>query len=459
MSLTTVEADITRLRRTFDSGKTRTYEWRIGQLKALLRMLDEQETRLVDALAEDMHRSEVEAITADIAIVRNDAARAIKHLKSWMKPEPTKKPALLGFGAKVQVVHEPLGVALIIGAWNYPIMLTLGPLVGAIAAGCCAVLKPSELSKASAAAIQRSVTEYLDPQAFAVVQGSIPETTEVLAQRYDHIFFTGSPGVGRVVMAAAAKHLTPVTLELGGKSPVIVAADADLDVAAKRITQGKFFNAGQTCVGVDYVMVEESVAKQLTNLLVREVRNFYGKDPKSSMDFARIINSGNFERLIALMQDEDIAVGGDYDVDELFIAPTILVGVDPNAQVMSEEIFGPIMPVLAVANIAEAISVVNAGEKPLALYVFAKNKAVQEQVINQTSSGGACINDTLTHVAMHDAPFGGVGESGIGQYHGYDSYLTYTHRRTVVNRTTKIDPGVRYPPYGPVKGKFAEKLA
>ncbi|MCH9817233.1 MAG: aldehyde dehydrogenase family protein [Actinomycetia bacterium] len=459
MPLTTVAADIDRLRRTFDSGKTRSYEWRISQLEALLRMLDDQETRFVDALAGDMHRSEVEAITADLAVVRNDTTDAIKHLKKWMKPEPTKKPAVLGIGAKVEVIHEPLGVALIIGAWNYPIMLTLGPLVGAIAAGCCAVLKPSELSKASAVAIERSVAEYLDPDAFAVVQGSIPETTEILEQRYDHVFFTGSPAVGRIVMAAAAKHLTPVTLELGGKSPAIVAADADLAVAAKRITQGKFFNAGQTCIGVDYVMVEEAVAQELTDLVVAEVKNFYGEDPKTSIDFARIINAGNFDRLVALIAGEEIALGGENDSDQLYIAPTVLVGVDPQAPVMMEEIFGPLLPILTVANIDEAIAIVHEGEKPLALYVFSKDKAIQEEVINQTSSGGACINDTLTHLAMPEAPFGGVGESGIGQYHGYDGYLTFTHRRTVVKRTTKIDPDVRYPPYGPVKGKIAEKLA
>jgi len=458
VSLTTVAEDLERLRTTYRTGRTKTYEWRIGQLEALSRMMDEQETRFADALAGDMHRGHTESITTDLAVVRGDLKDAIKHLKKWMKPENVKMPLVLGTGAKCEVIREPLGVALIIGAWNYPIMLTLGPLIGAIAGGNCAVIKPSELPKACAVAVERSVKEYLDPDAFAVVQGGIPETTEILAQRYDYIFFTGSPPVGRIVMEAATKHLTPLTLELGGKSPAIVAADADLEVAAKRIVQGKFLNAGQTCIGVDYVMVEEAVADDLIDRLKNEIVAFYGTNPKTSQDLARIINDANFDRLVGLIGDNEVAIGGDHDREERYIGPTMLVDVPPDAEVMSEEIFGPIMPVVRVGSIPEAIEHVVEGEKPLALYVFSKDKKLQRQVMARTSSGGACINDTLTHIAIPEAPFGGVGYSGMGQYHGKYGFDTFTHAKTVLTRTTKLDPDLRYPPYEGMKATLAEKM-
>lgn len=449
---------IAALRENYDSGATKSLEWRIAHLSALQRLLQEEQEEILAVLAADLGKSTFEAYTSEIALVVADIENTRAHLKNWMKAEKVPLPFIAGVGAAAKVVHEPLGVALIIGAWNYPIMLALGPLVGALAAGNVAVVKPSELAPRSADFIEKAVARYFDPSSVAVVQGGVRETTQLLKQRFDKIFFTGSPPVGRIVMTAAAKHLTPVVLELGGKSPAIVCKDANLEVAATRIAWGKFFNAGQTCVGVDYALVHASLYEEFIDKICESIYTFYGNDPRSSPDLARIVNLPNLERLAGLLSDQTVAHGGQVVSDDLYMAPTVLRDVDPDSPVMQEEIFGPILPVLPFQKVNEAIEFINAHEKPLAAYVFSQDKATQSKILSRVSSGGACVNDTLTQLAVGDAPFGGVGMSGMGAYHGYDGYLAFTHRRTVLTRVTAFDPSMRYPPYSPTKTKITSMI-
>jgi aldehyde dehydrogenase (NAD+) len=355
-------------------------------------------------------------------------------------------------------VREPLGVVLVISPWNYPVQLLLSPLVGAIAAGNCAVLKPSEVTPNVSDVIGRLVPKYLDPDAITVVQGGVDETTAVLRERFDHILYTGNGAVARHVMEAAAKHLTPITLELGGKSPCIVDKDVDLMVAARRIAWGKFLNAGQTCVAPDYVLVHESRERDLIDALKKAVHEFYGDDPKRTPDYGRIVNERHHRRLAVLLKDGEVALGGQADEADRYIAPTILRNVPTNAPVMADEIFGPILPVLTVRSIDEAVTFVNARPKPLALYVFTKDPKVGEDVLARTSSGGACVNATIWHLANPNLPFGGVGPSGMGAYHGRDSFETFSHRKAVVTKSTRIDPKLAYPPYTRLKTEILKRL-
>jgi aldehyde dehydrogenase (NAD+) len=437
---------VAKLREAFDSGRTRPIAWRRRQLQRLGDMLDDNEERLLEALAKDLGKPKVEAYAGEVGYLKGDVKHSLKHLRNWMKPERVKTP-IMNFKGTSEIQREPLGVVLIIGPWNYPIQLLLAPLVGAISAGNCAFIKPSEVASHSAALMSELIPKYLDPDCVKVVQGGIPETTEILAQRFDHIFFTGSTFVGRIVMQAAAKHLTPVTLELGGKSPAIVDRNVDLAVAARRIAWGKFFNAGQTCVAPDYVLVHRSQEQPLLDALKRTVAEFYGPDPKASPDFGRIITKTHHERLVGFLKDGEPVCGGDNDPEERYLAPTVLKGVKPDAPIMAEEIFGPVLPVLPVDGIDEAIRFVNARPKPLALYVFTSDDSTARDVLSRTSSGGACVNDAVSHLVPPDLPFGGVGESGIGAYHGRHSFETFSHRKSVFKRATWIDPSLRYPPY------------
>ncbi len=456
--MTELTSTINRLRTTFDSGVTRSRAWRAAQLDALANFLQEQQQEILRALNSDIGKGTFEAYIAEIAVVVADIENTRKNLSKWMKPEKVSMPMLAGIGCKTKIVHEPLGVALIIGAWNYPIMLTLGPLVGAIAAGNAAVIKPSELAPQSAQLLQDGVAKYLDNDAFAVVQGGIPETTELLDQKWDLIFFTGSTMVGQIVMEAAAKKLTPVVLELGGKSPAVVCDDANLDVAITRVTWGKYFNAGQTCIGVDYALVHESLYDDFIEGVTSKIKQFYGELPKGSPDLSRIVNKANLDRLATLIDGQTVATGGQIDPETLYFAPTVLRDVDPQSPVMQEEIFGPILPVIPFSTLDDVIDMINARDKPLAMYVFSEDKATQNRLIGATSSGGACINDVLTHITVGNAPFGGVGGSGIGSYHGYAGFLAFTHRRTVLSRSTAMDPNLRYPPYTDMKTKIATVL-
>ena len=448
------------MRTTFDSGLTRPEGWRRSQLAQLRRLLVEGEAELAYALRVDLGKSAAESYTTEIGFVLAEIAHLEKHLSSWMRPSSVKLPLKLRPG-RASVVPEPLGVALVIAPWNYPVHLLLAPLAAALGAGNCVVAKPSEVTPHVSAALARLVPRYLDERAVALVEGGVDETTALLEQRWDHVFYTGNGRVGRVVMAAAARHLTPVTLELGGRSPAIVDRSADVRVAARRIAWGKFVNAGQTCVAPDHVLVHRDVESELLDELAAAVRSFYGDDPSTSPDYARIVSARHWDRLRSLLDAggfESIVCGGEADASARYLAPTVLAGVSPDAAVMAEEIFGPILPVLAVDDTEAAIDIVRAGDKPLALYVFAGRDAIIERVLEATSSGGACVNATLLHLAVPELPFGGVGESGTGAYHGRRGFDTFSHHRSVLSRPTRPDPSVLYPPYTRLKERLLRRF-
>jgi aldehyde dehydrogenase (NAD+) len=443
------------LRATFRSGRTRPIEWRQRQLRALLQLLVDHEDDLVAALREDLGRPPLEAYAADIGTTKAEIKHALKHVASWARPTRVN-PGLTSMPAKARIVPEPLGVALIIAPWNYPIQLLLSPMAAAIAAGNCIVAKPSELAPACSAVLARLVPRYLDDDAIALVEGGVAETTALLDLPYDHIFFTGSTAVGRVVMQAAAKHLTPVTLELGGKSPTIVAADADLAVAAHRIVWGKHLNAAQTCIAPDYVLVEASARDRLVDELASAIGEFLGPDPQASPDFGRIVNERHFERLRGLLESAGgtVATGGSTDAATRFVEPTVIVDPDLDAPIMQEEIFGPLLPVIAVDSIDDAIDFVNDRPKPLALYVFSGSSETADHVLASTSSGGACVNQTILHINTPAMPFGGVGPSGMGSYHGKFGFDAFSHHKSVLIKPQRPDPKLLYPPYTPIKDKI-----
>jgi aldehyde dehydrogenase (NAD+) len=443
------------LRATFRSGRTRSIEWRREQLQAMHHMLVEHEADFVEALHADLGRPPLEAYAADIGTTKAEIKHALKHVASWAKPRRVN-PGLTSMPAKARIIPEPLGVALIIAPWNYPIQLLLSPMVAAIAAGNCVVAKPSELSPACSAVLAHLVPRFLDNDAVTLVEGGVPETTALLEIPYDHIFFTGSTSVGRVVMKAAAEHLTPVTLELGGKSPTIVAADADLEVAARRILWGKHLNAAQTCIAPDYVLVESSVRDRLVDTMADVLGEFLGAVPAASTDFGRIVNDRHFQRLTGLLETSGgtVAIGGSSDPDTRFLEPTVIVDPDLDAPIMTEEIFGPLLPVIAVDSIDDAIEFVNDRPKPLALYVFAGSSATADHVLERTSSGGACVNQTILHINTPTMPFGGVGPSGMGSYHGKFGFDAFSHHKSVLYKPQRPDPKLLYPPYSALKDKI-----
>jgi aldehyde dehydrogenase (NAD+) len=374
---------------------------------------------------------------------------ALANLKEWAAPEKVPTPAALAPGSSF-IQREPLGVVLNIVPFNYPVQLALMPLIAAVAAGNCVVIKPSEVAAHSAVLLGRMLPRYVDTDCIKVVQGGVPETTALLDQRWDHIFYTGNGAVAAIVMRAAAKYLTPVTLELGGKSPVVVDRTADLALAAKRIIIGKFFNCAQTCVAPDYVLVESSVEKPLMEQLKATITEFYGPDPKTSSDLGRIISRRHFDRLANLLATAGgtVEAGGVTDADELYIAPTLIRGPAPDAAVMQEEIFGPLLPVIQVPHVDDAIKFINARPKPLAMYIFSSSSSAQSKLLGATSAGGVCINDTIMHYVNTALPFGGVGASGMGAYHGKFGFDTFSHKKGVFNQATLIDTGkFRYPPY------------
>lgn len=443
---TDVGAVIERLRTTFDSGRTTDLAWRRRQLRGLIDLLHEHEEDLLAALAADLGKPAFDGWLTELLVTRDEAAHALKHLGSWSKP--TKHPVPAAFQpAQAWTEPQPLGVVLLIAPWNYPLQLLLAPLVAAVAAGNCALLKPSELAPATSAVVADLVPRYLDPEGVIVVEGGVPVTTELLSHPFDHILFTGSTRVGQVVMEAAAKHLTPVTLELGGKSPTIVAADADLKVAARRIAWAKILNAGQTCIAPDYVLVERSVSEAFTGLLVDELEKFRDRAPATS-----IVNEHHLDRLEGLLDGH----GGDEltarkaDRSSRVMAPVVIREPEPDSAVMTEEIFGPILPVLAVDSVDDAIEFVRARPRPLALYLFSGSRATERTVLDRTHAGSVCVNHLVYQVAAPSLPFGGVGPSGMGAYHGKTGFETFSHTKSVMRRPTRVDPGFMYPPYSPL---------
>ena len=446
---------VENLRTTFGCGHTRPLAWRREQLRQLRAMVKDHGDEFVEALRADLGKPEFEARMMDLGQVPTEVGLALRNLRKWTKPERVSGMPFMG---RSKIVREPLGVVLIVAPWNYPVGLLLSPLVGAIAAGNCAVLKPSEVTLHTSAVLAKRIPEYLDPSAVAVVTGGAPETQTLLDQRFDHIFYTGGGRVGRIMMKAAAENLTPVTLELGGKSPCIVDSDVDLKVAARRIAWGKFLNSGQTCVAPDYLLVHERREEELIREIGVAIREFYGNDAIASEHYAQIVDVRHFDRLVKMMEDQDVAIGGRSDPDTKSIEPTVLRGVSPDAPVMQEEIFGPILPVLTVRSVHEAVDFVNERDKPLALYVFSKNEDVQQEVVERTSSGGVCVNGTILQLSNPAMPFGGVGESGMGGYHGRYSFETFSHRKAVLTRGTGFDPKLMYPPYTDRMTKLIRKI-
>lgn len=430
----------------FSSGATRNLRFRKQALRQLLRLLAENREAIQLALKKDLGRHDFESYFGEIDIVRQETEYTLANLSVWVQPEKVPTPMLHQPGHS-QIVKEPYGVVLILAPWNYPFQLAIAPVIGAIAGGNCAVVKPSEISQHTSALLAELIGKYFDPRHVAVMEGGVTETRSLLEQPFDYIFFTGSTKFGRKVMEAAAQHLTPVTLELGGKSPAVVDRGVSLKRAARRICFGKFFNAGQTCVAPDYVLVHADDRDKLVGHMQEIIRRWFGDDARESESYARIINAAHYQRLLGLMPGGRIVSGGIVDENTNYISPTLLVDVDTSSPLMQEEIFGPLLPVLTYQQHEEIIDFINGRPKPLALYIFTRKKSFWKRLVAQTSSGGVCVNDTLSHLTTSGLPFGGVGASGMGSYHGKKTFDTFTHEKSVMKKSTFPDPDFRYPPY------------
>lgn len=432
-------------REYFATNTTLEYEFRKEQLRRLQTALLKWEKPLCDALWNDLHKSSEEAILTELSIVAGEVKNHIKHLRGWMRSRSACTPLKM-MPSRSRVVSEPLGAALIISPWNYPVQLLLNPLVGAISAGCTAILKPSPYVPNVSRVIEEMITETFDKNYIAVVQGNREVNTALLDERFDIIFFTGSPALGKKIMAAAAKNLTPVVLELGGKSPCIVDADADIKIAARRIAWGKTLNAGQTCIAPDYLLIHNSRHEEFIKEFGKALKRLHGNDIRASRHYVRLVNDNAFERVSGYLKDGRVVYGGTTNAAERYIEPTLLADVKPTSPVMQEEIFGPILPMIPFDKLDEAITFINEREKPLALYYFGKVSKGKE-VVRTTSAGGSCINDTIMHIANENIPFGGVGNSGMGHYHGQLSFDAFSHKRSVVTTPTCLDLPFRYMPY------------
>lgn len=449
-----------RSKRThFDQGSTRSYEFRLESLKNLKKTIKKYENNIIEALALDLNKPIFESYTAEIGIVYQEIDFAIKNLKKWMNPKKVSTPIYLQ-PATSYIHPEPKGVVLIISPWNYPFQLTFSPLIGAIAAGNCIILKPSNQSKATEQIIESIINESFSPNYISVVKGSGSEVVPALItnHRFDHIFFTGSLEVGKEILKLSANHLSPVTLELGGKSPVIVHEDADLNLAAKRITWAKFYNCGQTCVAPDYLLVHESKKEILITKIKEYINIYYGNNPIESDNLGRIINDKRFHRLLYLLEEAKIIYGGDYQIEERFISPTLVEVSDINQRIMEEEIFGPILPILTYSHISEIMDVINKNPYPLSLYLFTKSKIIENYILNNVQFGGGCINHLISHVANPHLPFGGVGFSGMGRYHSKYTFDTFTHNKSIFKSTGSLDSNILYPPYTERKLNLAKKF-
>jgi aldehyde dehydrogenase (NAD+) len=444
---------VAQLRATFRSGRTKPIEWRLAQLDALAHLVSEREAEFAAALAKDLGRGPVEAWLADLAPVAAEAEYAKKQLGGWMKPTRVRVPMSARPG-KAWYQYEPLGVALIVGPWNYPIHLILAPLVGAIAAGNCAILKPSEQTPACSAALAELVPQYLDTEAVAVVEGAAEATQSLLDQALDHCFFTGSPEIGKAVMTAAAKHLTPVTLELGGKSPVIVADDAKLRVAARRIASAKMLNSGQTCVAPDYVLVDRKIREPFVEHLTKAIKEF---STESSLP---IVSTRHAGRLASLLEKAGgkVVLGGEVRPDDKRAELSVVVDPNADSQLMREEIFGPVLPIVSVDSLDDAIAHVQSGPKPLAVYLFSESRQTEQRVLDEVSNGGTVVNHLIYHLLVNELPFGGVGNSGTGAYHGKWGFETFSHRKAVLRKPTWPDPSLAYPPFTKLKERIMRKV-
>lgn len=430
----------------FTEHITREIPFRLCALDRLQEGIRKYEPELTEALRNDLGKSAFESYASEIGLILREIKSAKKHLAGWSKEKKCPTPLFMA-GSKSFVHPEPYGVVLIIAPWNYPVQLTLSPLIGAIAAGNCAIVKPSPDAPCTSDVLTRLIDECFESEYIAVTATDAHTTEMLLQERFDYIFYTGGVRFGKSVMEAAARHLTPVTLELGGKSPCIVDDDADLPVAARRIVWGKLLNCGQTCVAPDYLMVHNTIKDRLIDAIRQEIARQYGEEPRLSPDYPRIVNRRHIDRLLPLLKDGDIVCGGTADPDERYIAPTLIENVRPGSPLLTDEIFGPILPVIPFDDIDDCVEYINTHEKPLALYYFTRSKKRARYMIQHTSSGGVCINDTISHVVNSDLPFGGIGNSGIGQYHGRYSFETFSHPKSVVKTTTAFNIGLKFAPY------------
>nr|WP_082882595.1 aldehyde dehydrogenase [Paenibacillus swuensis] len=429
----------------FAEGHTRSLDRRMDMLRALRAGILRYEEDLINALKKDLNKSDKEAYMTEIGFLLEEIRFTLKHLKRWAKPKRVKT-AKTHIGSSGRIIPEPYGVTLVIAPWNYPVQLALAPVIGALAAGNTVVLKPSELTPNVSALLSRMIKDVFHESGWiTVVEGGVEASSTLLEQKFDYIFFTGSVPVGKIVMEAAAKQLIPLTLELGGKSPCIVHKDADLQLAAKRIVFGKFTNAGQTCIAPDYLLVHEEISAKFMEHLKATIEEFYSTDPLGNPDYARIVSERHFDRLAAFLEAGTIVTGGRTDRSKLIMEPTLMEGVSWDSPVMQDEIFGPILPIIKYTHLDETIRAINARPKPLALYLFTTDQAVQDQVVEYVPFGGGCINDTLMHIATPYLPFGGVGESGMGSYHGESSFQAFSHYKSVLKQTNRFDFSFRYP--------------
>jgi aldehyde dehydrogenase (NAD+) len=444
-------------REFFDAGLTKSYEFRISQLKALRKTIVANEGEILEALYKDMHKPKFEAFTSEIGIIYEEIDYTIKHLRKWMKPKKVTTPIVIHPSVS-KIYPEPLGVVLIVGPWNYPFQLLINPLVGAIAAGNCAILKPSDNTKNTAQIIEKIISSTFASNFVSVVQGPGAMIGPMLIEKhtFNHIFFTGSPNVGKQIMAMAAKHLTPVTLELGGKSPAIVHADAKLKISAQRLIWAKLFNAGQTCVSPDYLLVHESVKEVFVDLIRKTIIQFLGHDPSTTENFTHIVNSRRFNVLKEYLKEGRIIHGGRFDESINYIEPTLMDNVSFDDKLMQEEIFGPILPILTYKDIEEVLPIIRKNRYPLALYLFTESKQVEQYILSNVEFGGGSINNALVHLVNPKLPFGGIENSGMGSYHGKRSFETFSHMKSVIKTSTIIDPTLRYAPYNERKFNLAK---
>lgn len=437
---------VKKQRTYFNSGATLDVSFRIEQLKKLRKLIVDNEKQIIEALYKDLRKPELEAYATEVGLCLSELDDTLKHIKSWARPKRVSTPLFHQLASSWRI-PEPYGVTYIIAPWNYPFQLLIAPLIGAMAAGNTAVLKPSELSVHTSELMMKMINDHFDEGYLKVVIGGVEESKALLEQRFDYIFFTGGTEIGRYVYMSAAKFLTPVTLELGGKSPCIVDENIQLTHTSRRILWGKFSNAGQTCVAPDYLLVHKNIKEKLVSQMKQHLKEFYGDDPQKSPDYARIISPRHFDRISRLIHPDKVSYGGKTDKEDLFIAPTFLEGVTLDDAIMQEEIFGPLLPIVEYESLDEAIQFVKKFEKPLALYIFSENNRVQDRVLNELPCGGGCVNETVMHVGQTRLPFGGVGESGIGAYHGESSFETFSHYKSILKKSTLSDMPIKYPPY------------
>ncbi len=433
-------------RKFFLSGQTRNVDNRIQQLQKLRKLIEKHESEISEALKKDLNKSQFEAFATETGVLLAELDEAIKKTPKWAKPRSVSTP-LLHFPAKSYILPEPYGLVLNIAPWNYPLQLSISPAIGALAAGNTCIIKPSELAPATSELLAKMINNNFSSDVLHVIEGGIAETQALLENKWDYIFFTGGTSVGKLIYKAAAENLTPVTLELGGKSPCIVDKNVNMKIAPRRIAWGKYLNSGQTCIAPDYLYIHKDIKEEFVVALKKEIKTFFGESPITNEEFGKIINKRHFDRIKGYLEGQDVIFGGKFDEANLKIEPTFVDNPSPDAPIMQEEIFGPILPIIEFSDVNEVCQFINNRPKPLALYIFSNDSAFQKKILRNTSSGGVAINETIMHITNGKLPFGGVGDSGIGAYHGQHSFDTFSHKKAVMHRSNLIDVALRYPPY------------